>query len=165
MCCPLNILVSVLGQEITRKATSFISGHCFMWVYLSHFTYLATVWSDCSQTSECPLYFCHTWLLMELKICWHPLHPLKLPHHIPSPHYPPLTSFLIQRQTNCSLIGYITGTSLSEPHTSRTALQVVCVCLLVCLWPYTNFRCAFKYFPKIECPRAMCSLHNGLLTT
>ena len=26
----------------------------------------------------------------------------------------------------------------------------------LCLWPYTiNFKCVFKYFPKIECPRAL----------
>ena len=33
--------------------------------------------------------------------------------------------------------------SLSEPHTSGTALQDACVCLFVCLRPYTvNFKCA-----------------------
>ena len=35
----------------------------------------------------------------------------------------------------------IIGVSLSEPHTSKTALRV-CVCILVCLWPCTvNFTC------------------------
>ena len=50
----------------------------------------------------------------------------------------------------------VIGASLSEPHTSGTALRK-CVCnILVCLRPYTvNFKCAFKYFPKIERPRAL----------
>ena len=40
------------------------------------------------------------------------------------------------------------GASLSEPHTSGTALRR-CVC--VSMRPYTvNLKCAFKYFPKIE---------------
>ena len=48
------------------------------------------------------------------------------------------------------------GTSLSEPHTSGTTLRK-CVCnVLVCLRPYTvNFKCVFKYFLKIERPRAL----------
>ena len=55
------------------------------------------------------------------------------------------------------------GASLSEPYTSGTALQkCVCnicacllACLLACLRPYNiNFKCTFKYFPKIECPCA-----------
>ena len=55
------------------------------------------------------------------------------------------------------------GASLSEPHTSGTALQKcvnVRMCLLACLWPYTvNFKCAFKYFSKIESP---CALSEGM---
>ena len=48
----------------------------------------------------------------------------------------------------------VIGTSLSELHTSRTALRR-CVRIQPCLRPYTvNFKCAFKYFPKIERPRA-----------
>ena len=47
------------------------------------------------------------------------------------------------------------GASLTEPHTSVTALQGVCVCLLVCLRQYTvNLKCVFKCFPKIEHPCA-----------
>ena len=43
------------------------------------------------------------------------------------------------------------GASLSEPHISGTAL-----CRCVYLRPYTiNFKCAFKYFSKIERPRAL----------
>ena len=56
----------------------------------------------------------------------------------------------------------IIGASLSEPHTSGTALRKcvnVRMCLLACLWPYTvNFKRMFKYFPKI--PHALCA---GLL--
>ena len=45
---------------------------------------------------------------------------------------------------------------MSEPHTSRTALQK-CVNVRACLRPYTgNFKCTFKYFQKIERPRALC---------
>ena len=52
----------------------------------------------------------------------------------------------------------IIGASLSEPHTSGTALRR-CVCIQPCLRPYTvNFKCAFKYFPKIEHPRALTGL-------
>ena len=52
------------------------------------------------------------------------------------------------------LEGFI-GASLSEPHTSRTALHR-CVCIWPCLRPYTiNFKCMFKYFLKIECPCAL----------
>ena len=61
------------------------------------------------------------------------------------------------------------GVSLSEPHTSGTALRK-CVCnVRACLWLYTiNFICAFKYFPKIEGPRAPYQVkgnagHAGLL--
>ena len=59
---------------------------------------------------------------------------------------------------------WLIGASLNEPHTSGTALWK-CVkihaCLLACLRSYTvNFKCAFKYFPKIERPRALCA---GLL--
>ena len=47
------------------------------------------------------------------------------------------------------------GVSLSEPHNSRTALRK-CVNVRACLEPYTvNFKCMFKYFPKIEHPRAL----------
>ena len=58
-------------------------------------------------------------------------------------------------QNYSSIIGtcllFAVGTNWSKPHTSRTALQDMCVCLSVCLRPYTiNFKCAFKYFPKIE---------------
>ena len=50
------------------------------------------------------------------------------------------------------------GASLSEPHTSGTALRK-CVCIRACLRPYTvNFKCAFKYFPKIKRPRALSQL-------
>ena len=35
-------------------------------------------------------------------------------------------------------VTYIFGASLSEPHTSVTALQDVCVCTSVCMWPYTE---------------------------
>ena len=46
--------------------------------------------------------------------------------------------------------GVVVGVSLSEPHTSGTALQK-CVCMYLCLRPYTiNVKCAFKYFPKID---------------
>ena len=31
------------------------------------------------------------------------------------------------------------GASLSEPHTSVTALQDACVCTSACLWPYTEY--------------------------
>ena len=56
-------------------------------------------------------------------------------------------------------MGYIIGASLSEPHTSGTALRK-CVnirtCLFACLRPYTvNFKWAFKYFPKIERPHTL----------
>ena len=54
--------------------------------------------------------------------------------------------------TSCVLV---IGVSLSEPHTSRTALWK-CVCIYVCFRPYTvNFKCAFKYFRKIEHPHAL----------
>ena len=49
----------------------------------------------------------------------------------------------------CSLSFFcppLIGASLSEPHTSGTALRK-CVCMYLCLRPYTV--CAFKYFPKI----------------
>ena len=50
----------------------------------------------------------------------------------------------------------IIGASLSEPHTSGTGTALRrCVCIRPCLRPYTvNLKCAFKYFPKIERPRA-----------
>ena len=32
----------------------------------------------------------------------------------------------------------IIGASLSEPHTSVTALLDACVCMYVCAWPYTE---------------------------
>ena len=56
-------------------------------------------------------------------------------------------------------IAALVGVSLSEPHTSGTALWK-CVnvrpCLLACLQPYTvNFKCTFKYFSKIERPHAL----------
>ena len=52
------------------------------------------------------------------------------------------------------LVHYIIGASLSEPHTSGTSLRK-CVNVRACLLPYTvNFKCAFKYFQKIERPRA-----------
>ena len=48
----------------------------------------------------------------------------------------------------------LVGASLSEPHTSGTALWKYVCNVLVCLRPYTvNFNCTFKYFPKIERPR------------
>ena len=51
--------------------------------------------------------------------------------------------------TPTSVHSLLIGVSLSEPHTSVTALWK-CVFVLVCLWPYTvNFKCTFKYFPKI----------------
>ena len=47
-----------------------------------------------------------------------------------------------------------TVNKMTEPHPSGTAL-CRCVCIRTCLRPYTvNFKCAFKYFPKIERPRA-----------
>ena len=65
------------------------------------------------------------------------------------------------------------GASLSKPHTSRTALQkcvnvrtCLLACLLACLRPYiVNFKCTFKYFTfkyftKIECPRALSEGHS-----
>ena len=53
----------------------------------------------------------------------------------------------------------LVGASLSEPHTSRTALRG-CVCIRPCLQPHTvNFKCTCKYFPKIEYPRAL-SMHG-----
>ena len=56
------------------------------------------------------------------------------------------------KMTSCVLV---IGVSLSEPHTSRTALWK-CVCIYVCFRPYTvNFKCAFKYFRKIEHPHAL----------
>ena len=39
---------------------------------------------------------------------------------------------------NCLLEMILIGASLSEPHTSVTALQDACVCLSVCVWPYTE---------------------------
>ena len=33
---------------------------------------------------------------------------------------------------------HISGASLSEPHTSVTALLDVCECVYVCVWPYTE---------------------------
>ena len=52
-------------------------------------------------------------------------------------------------------VARLLGASLSEPHTSGTALQKY-VYLRACLRPYTiNFKCMFKYFPKIERPRAL----------
>ena len=52
--------------------------------------------------------------------------------------------------------------SLSEPHTSGTALRK-CVCIiLVCLRPYTmNVKCVFKYFSNIERPRARTVVGEG----
>ena len=62
----------------------------------------------------------------------------------------------------------VVGASLSEPHTSGTALRK-CVCnLLVCLRPYTiNYKCAFKYFPKIECLHGtmLCYCQSAALAT
>ena len=57
---------------------------------------------------------------------------------------------------SCSKMTIIIGVSLSEPHTSGTSLRR-CVCIYMtdrpCLRPYTvNFKCTFKYFPKIERP-------------
>ena len=68
----------------------------------------------------------------------------------------------------CYLHRSFIGASLSQPHTSGTALwKCVCIrmCLFACLRPYTvNFKCALKYFPKIECPRALDVKGNaGLL--
>ena len=58
----------------------------------------------------------------------------------------------------------IIGASLSEPHTSGTALRKcvnVRMYVLACLRPYTvNFKCAFKYFPKIERPRTLSEGHS-----
>ena len=52
------------------------------------------------------------------------------------------------------IIEHIIEANLSEPHTSGTAL-CGCVCIRPCLRPYTiNFKCTFKYFQKIEHPRA-----------
>ena len=51
------------------------------------------------------------------------------------------------------------GASLSEPHTSGTALRKcvnVRTYVLACLRPYTvNFKCTFKYFLKNERPRVL----------
>ena len=49
-----------------------------------------------------------------------------------------------------------TGASLSEPHTSMTALRKR-VCMLVCLFGPTTYHkfymSTFKYFTMMECPR------------
>ena len=58
-------------------------------------------------------------------------------------------------QTKQSKYMCMIGASLIEPHTSGTALRK-CVNIRACLQPYTvNFKCAFKYFLKIEHPRAL----------
>ena len=50
-----------------------------------------------------------------------------------------------------AVYGYLIGASLSEPHTSGTALRKCVTYVLACLRPYTvNFKCAFKYFPKLN---------------
>ena len=55
-----------------------------------------------------------------------------------------------------SITCIVIGVSLSEPHTSGLHCTDVCVYDRQCLWPYTaNFKCMFKYFPKIEHPRAL----------
>ena len=73
--------------------------------------------------------------------------------------------FILTGQGSHSLhkcISYIIGASLSEPHTSGTALWK-CANVHACLRPYTvKFKCAFKYSPKIERPCALpeCSDYN-----
>ena len=48
------------------------------------------------------------------------------------------------------------GVRLSEPHTSGTALQDTCVCLLAAI--YHKFLNTHKYFLKIEHPRALMAM-------
>ena len=62
--------------------------------------------------------------------------------------------------TYAMVILRIIGASLSEPHTSGTALRsCVCVSIYACLRPYAvNFKCAFKYFLKVERPSHGTSL-------
>ena len=62
--------------------------------------------------------------------------------------------------THAMVISRIIGASLSEPHTSGTALRsCVCVSIYACLRPNTvNFKCAFKYFLKVEHPSHGTSL-------
>ena len=57
----------------------------------------------------------------------------------------------LQLLHNVAYVTLLVGVSLSEPHTSGTALRK-CVCnVLLCLRLYTvNLKCSFKYF---ECPR------------
>ena len=62
----------------------------------------------------------------------------------------------------------VIGASLSEPHTSGTSLRR-CVCIRPTDRPtdrpYTvNFKCAFKYFSKIELPRSPAWKCAGLLS-
>ena len=50
----------------------------------------------------------------------------------------------------------LVGASLSEPTLAGLYCTDVCVYDWPCLQPYTvNFKCAFKYFLKIERPRAL----------
>ena len=66
----------------------------------------------------------------------------------------PLTNINSDWMSNASSGLRIIGASLSEPHTSGTALRkcvYVRTYIRACLRPYTvNFKCVFKYFPKIE---------------
>ena len=45
--------------------------------------------------------------------------------------------FLILLKENLDF-DLLIGVSLSEPHTSVTALQDACVCISVCMWPYNE---------------------------
>ena len=76
--------------------------------------------------------------------------------------YHPRGEGLVASDRFLRLYQKIIRASLSEPHTSGTALRK-CVCnVLVCLRPYTvNFKCEFKYFPKKECPRALTVVGEG----
>ena len=66
----------------------------------------------------------------------------------------------------CTRLGklywYVHHSYCGKPERAGTKLRR-CVCIRPCLQPYSiNFKYAFNYFPKIECPRALaqCSVGN-----
>ena len=97
-------------------------------MYANHFPHRKLV--NCFKLVLCPGPLSHTWQKLRSGV---------------------LSNFSCHIGCNCSLI----GASLSELHTSGTALRKCCLHMYVraCLQPYTvNFKSTFKYFLKIERP-------------
>ena len=50
-----------------------------------------------------------------------------------------ISASLLHVATNSTVRLNVIGASMSELHTSETALHDVCVSMSVCVWPYTEF--------------------------